>query len=456
MVFPLTRVLSEFASTLTFEDVPDAAIAAARLGFTDTVACNIAGFRKPGPSLLRESLQTIGVVTESRLCLGDVFASSADAAMANTTAIASLEFDDVALRGSHPSSIMVPAILAEADRIGASGKAALTAYVAGFEVWARLIDREQDAYLQKGWQVTAVIGPIAGAAAVANLLGLSPSETASALGFACAASGGLTASFSSEARLFQVGLAARNAVVAARLAQSGLAGGDSGIEGNGGILSALSPNGNVDLDSDLTDLGTEWRLANGSLNFKNYPMILAAHRAIDGMSEVVGEHEVRLSDVEKVTLFIGPEQLAHRKRMSGGGKRVFMPLSSFELGLAAMIVDRTVSFKHLEPAFYAQPAVQDFMRRVTIQADESIGPDLEPNLGFAARLRVETKDGRTLESHDAPVPRGNWRNPMTAEQHWNKFRACAEGNLAEAKAQRLFDCLQELESLTSVRELDAR
>lgn len=210
MVFPLTRVLSEFASALTFEDVPDAAIAAARLGFTDTIACNIAGFPKPGPSLLRKSLQTVGIVAESRLCPGDVFASSADAAMANTTAV------------------------------------------------------------------------------------------------------------------------------------------------------------------------------------------------------------------------------------------------------AAMIVDRTAGFKHLEPAFFAQPAVQDFMRRVTVQADESIGPDLEPNLGYAARLRVETKDGRTLESNDSPVSLGNWRNPMTAEQHWNRFCACAEGNLAEAKARWLFDCLQELETLTSVRELDGR
>jgi 2-methylcitrate dehydratase PrpD len=82
-----------------------------------------------------------------------------EAAWINGTAAHALDYDDVSLRG-HPSTVLVPAILAEAEVLGASGAQMATAYVAGYEVWAELAGRDPDQHHQKGWHPTGIFGAI--------------------------------------------------------------------------------------------------------------------------------------------------------------------------------------------------------------------------------------------------------------------------------------------------------
>ena len=79
-----------------------------------------------------------------------------------------LDYDDTALSG-HPSAILVPAILAEANVTGADGRAMITAYAAGYEVWADPIRRDQNQHHRKGWHPSAMFGTIAAACASAVL-----------------------------------------------------------------------------------------------------------------------------------------------------------------------------------------------------------------------------------------------------------------------------------------------
>ena len=138
MPAPLTRSLGEFVSALRFEALPQAAIDVVRLGFTDCVATMLAGSTEPVARIMRESLGTRGAKGEARLVFGAERASAPEAALVNGTAGHALDYDDVALAG-HPSTVLVPAVLAEAEALGADGRAAVTAYVAGYETWANLV-----------------------------------------------------------------------------------------------------------------------------------------------------------------------------------------------------------------------------------------------------------------------------------------------------------------------------
>ena len=73
--------------------------------------------------------------------LGPDRARAATAALINGTAAHALDYDDVANQ-SHPSVVLVPAILAQAEALGASGADAIATYAAGYEVWAELVLRE--------------------------------------------------------------------------------------------------------------------------------------------------------------------------------------------------------------------------------------------------------------------------------------------------------------------------
>ena len=70
-------------------------------------------------------------------------AAAPEAAWINGTAGHALDYDDVGCRG-HVSTVLLPAILAEAETLGASGREMFAAYVAGYESWAEVARRDPD------------------------------------------------------------------------------------------------------------------------------------------------------------------------------------------------------------------------------------------------------------------------------------------------------------------------
>ncbi len=139
----LTRQVADFVSSLKLRDIPAASLNLARFGIVDCVGVLLAGSRMEGvrivSSLLETSLQNDAapeIPSGRKLAPGD-------AALVNGVAAHVLDYDDVAL-ASHPSSVLVPALLAEGWTLDSSGADCLTAYVAAYEVWALLADVEPE------------------------------------------------------------------------------------------------------------------------------------------------------------------------------------------------------------------------------------------------------------------------------------------------------------------------
>src|SRR6266571_5290608 len=274
----LTRSLGSFAASLKYDALPAKAVEAVRLGFTDCVAVMMAGLPEPVLRIVTAIMVRTDPKGEARICLGRERATAIDAALANGVAAHALDYDDVALAG-HPSTVLVPAILAEAEAVGADGRAAVTAYAAGYETWARLVERDPDPYHRKGWHPTAVIGPVGAAAAIANLRRLDAAQATAAIGIAASMSAGVVANFGTMTKPFQAGRAAQSGIIAARLAAAGMTASDDAIEHAAGWLNAISPHGRVDRDTPIEDLGRAWRITEKGLNVKKYPMCYATHRA---------------------------------------------------------------------------------------------------------------------------------------------------------------------------------
>ena len=97
--------------------------------------------------------------------------------------------------GGHPSVPLVPALFAFGDVISTSGEAAITAYVAGFELETQLGLGVNYHHYTKGWHPTATLGIFGTVAVGARLLSLSVDQTAQALAMASSLAGGLKANF---------------------------------------------------------------------------------------------------------------------------------------------------------------------------------------------------------------------------------------------------------------------
>ena len=120
------------------------------------------------------------------------------AALVNGTYAHSLDFDDTHLPSIvHPSAPLVPAVLAQAEAVGASPEQTAVALVAGYEVLCRLAMAQYEPALgnsvmfEHGFHATSIVGAVAGAAACARLLELDPEGIADAIAVACSVGSGL-------------------------------------------------------------------------------------------------------------------------------------------------------------------------------------------------------------------------------------------------------------------------
>lgn len=443
----LTAAYARFAADPHLESVPGEASELIRSGFVDLTATMIAGRSEPVVAILSRHIRERTGAKEASLLLTRERASSQDAALLNGTAGHAHDYDDVALSG-HPSTVLVPAILAEGERLSASGIDAIRAYLIGYEVWADLAARERDPYHEKGWHPTAVLGVVGAAAAVAHIAHLDAARAQNALGLAASMAAGLVANFGSMAKPFHAGRAAASAIEAARLAAAGMTSAPDAIEHRTGLLAALSPRGNVDRETPPA-LGRELRLLKSRLCIKKYPICYATHRVIDATLDLTAKYSIDPDQVRAVTATVGTTQasMLRNHRPQTGLEAKF----SLEFAAAAPLVARRVGLGELQDDFVRQPRVQQLLERVSVHTTDTRCA-ADPLFAEADRVVIELRDGRKLDSGDVRFPRGHAELPLREEDLARKFFDCVRG--AEGlDAERLYLRLRALDAVADLREL---
>jgi 2-methylcitrate dehydratase PrpD len=451
MAIALTRELGRFVSEIRFDKLPADAVAVAKLGFTDCIAVMVAGSDEPVVKIARDVLVPKASEPEARLVPSGERLSGADAALVNGTAGHAFDFDDVALDG-HPSAVLVPAILAEAEALGASGRDMITAYVAGYETWAELLSRELDHLHTKGWHPTCVFGAVGAAAACAVLRKLDAERTATALAVAASEASGVSANFGTMMKPLQVGRAAQSGVLAARLAAAGLTASLDALEHNNGFLMAFSPKGRIEVDAGTSQLGKTWRIVTERLNVKQYPMCYLTHRVIDGVVDLAKQHDIDPAKVERVDVSIGVLQteLLRNHRPQTGLEAKF----SLEFAVASGLSARGAGLSELTDKFVTRSEVQALMGKVHYKTVTETLPGL-PWAPFD-QVTVTLAGGKVVQSPPMRHARGSVEAPLAGAELRRKFDDCVASKLSSAEGAALFAALDGLESLASARDLKLR
>ena len=445
----LTARIAEFVATIRFEDIPPEAIDIVRTGFTDCVAVMVAGAAEPVARIVGSVLPMQGGNGEARIGLSDARAAAPDAALISGTAAHALDYDDVAM-DAHPSSPLVSALLTEGEAISASGRDLVTAYVAGYEVWADLAYRDQSPHHAKGWHPTAIFGVIATAAACAALHRLPTLQVRAALGIAASHAGGLTANFGTMTKPFHVGRAAQSGIMAARLAKAGMTAADDIFEHPLGYLHAISPHGDVDTDGDASHLGDEWRLPRYGLNIKKYPMCYAVHRTLDGFLDLAAAHQIEPDAIETIDARLGETQAAilRNHRPQTGLEAKF----SEEFAMASAAIAGRAGLRELSDDFVQRADVQRFMSKVSISTTDQTDPD-SPAFAPSDRLTITLGSGEIFDSGDIRYARGHANLPLTTDDMWVKFADCVGSSASGEITRTLFDELQAIDELRTVEDL---
>jgi 2-methylcitrate dehydratase PrpD len=446
----LTQDLGRFVADVSFERLPAEAVDVARLGFTDTIATMIAGARDPAPQLLRKVLlPTSG--GDATLYFGGERCPAPEAAWINGTAGHALDYDDVASLRGHPSTVLVPAILAEGEALGASGRDMLAAYVAGYETWAELAWRDPGHHHRKGWHPTGIFGPIGAAAACAVLRRLDAQRAAHALALAASQSSGVMANFGTMTKPFHAGRSAHSGLMAARLAEIGFTASQDALEHPQGFLSAVSPAGEVDRETPAHGLGSEWKIVKYRLGIKKYPACYCTHRALDAMLDLLARRPLKPEEIERITVSLSETHSLilrnHQPQTGLEGK------FSMEFAMAAAVIARRAGLAEYTDAFVRRPEVQNLMRRVGVETNRNYDPEVS-GASVWDQVRVDLADGGSLESEKVGRAKGHADRPLSEAELFEKFRTCLDAGGARVAPQVLFDRLSRLERL-SARELTA-
>ena len=249
----ITKKLAHFEAETRMEDIPQEALTVAQRGITDCIGVIFPGSLEPQGKIIRDYVRKMGGVAESSIIGSDLKTSPYLAALANGTMGHALDYDDMGGFG-HPSVVLVPAVLAIGESMGASGKDILTAYVVGFEVAACLRQQLWTHYL-RGWHATGNFGSLGAGAAVARLLKLDVHQVRMVLGIAASLAGGLRQNFGTMTKPLHAGQAAANGIKAALLTQAGFTADENIIETPLGFVKVFGHDQEVDWEKASEGLG---------------------------------------------------------------------------------------------------------------------------------------------------------------------------------------------------------
>ena len=444
----LTQDLGRFVAGLSFERLPQRAVDIARTGFIDTIATMIAGAHDPAPQLLRRGLApTSGPAS---LYFSGDSAAAPEAAWINGTAGHALDYDDVGCRG-HVSTVLVPAILAEAETLGLGGREMFAAYAAGYEIWAELARRDPGHHHVKGWHPTGIFGTIGAGAACAALRRLNPEQATMAIALSASQAGGIMANFGTMTKPFHAGRAAHAGLVSARLAELGFTASGDALEHAQGFLSAVSPEGRADRESPTPRLGEDWQIVAQGLSIKKYPACYCTHRALDAMLGLLATRKLKPADILRITVSISKtHSLILRNHAPQTGLEAKF---SMEFAMAAAVISRRASLAEYSDAFVRRPEVQDLMRRVSTVTNENYDPKAS-GASVYDQVTIELVGGERIESEKVRRALGHAERPLDASDLFEKFRTCLDAGGARISPETLFERLRNLENI-SARELTA-
>jgi 2-methylcitrate dehydratase PrpD len=182
-----------------------------------------------------------------------------------------------------------------------TGQDFITALALGQDIFTRL--RTSVAWKQN-WFLTPVLGTLASAAACAKLLGLPQEKIVNALGIACCQSAGtmqLAFGTGGDLRGIYAGFGAKAGLFSALLAQAGVTGTTTPLNGEAGFLKVYFED-DWDRETMLGGLGQEFR---GSTTiFKMWPCTANTHGFIDTALRLMGSHG-RMDEIEKLVIHGG-------------------------------------------------------------------------------------------------------------------------------------------------------
>lgn len=233
-----------------------------------------------------------------------------DAALINGTAIHGEDFDDT-FEGTpvHVSSVIVPTILAITEREDVSPDTFIKSMACGAELICRLALVAPTAVHRQGFHPTAILGAFGASLTASVAYGLSPQQTASALGIVGSMASGIIEYLAEGTwtKRMHPGWAASAGIKSAMMAKAGFKGPRTVFEGTHGLFKGFASNSITPDFGHLESFGDGW--VSAGLAFKPYACGTMTQPFVD--CAVQASKILRSENIKEIHAHVG-EGTVHR------------------------------------------------------------------------------------------------------------------------------------------------
>ncbi|MDQ0323051.1 2-methylcitrate dehydratase PrpD [Pararhizobium capsulatum DSM 1112] len=352
---------------------------------------------------------------------------AATAALINGTATHGEDFDDT-LEGApiRVGAMVLPAVLAAAQRFERSGADTLKGIVAGLEMVCRFNTIVPGAIHKAGFHPVGIIGALGATAGVGVTLGLDRKQLTDAFGIAGSFASGIGEFLTEGAwtKRLHPGWAAQSGYRAALLGRAGFFGPRTVFDGPRNVFKVFSQSAPADRHAVIAGLGEKWLMQ--AIAFKPYAcgtmihpfidcMLRLRETGIDADSIVSIESETSEGLVDRLW-----EPLAAKYRPPSGYAAKF----SMPFCMAVAFLEGDAGLEQFSDAKAADSRVLELAGKIRYVIDSAN----EYPKNYTGHIRASLRDGTEIEFRQ-PHFRGGVREPLTRDQLIGKFR----GNIAHGR-----------------------
>jgi 2-methylcitrate dehydratase PrpD len=380
----LATSMARFVAGLNATTLPLEVTEKAKVCLLNAYGMGLNGYDTPYAPVARAAAVALdGEVAGGATLLGDGRRTTIGGACLANSALFHGRAQEDTCGAAHFGTVLVPLLTAMIEARHYPLARLLPALVAGYEAGGLLEKVYADRTTPGGFRSSAIYGTIAAAAAAGKLMALEEAQLAAALANAVSFAGGVLQSFSdgTDEWRYQVGVVARNGLLAAELAHAGSIAAPHAFEGRTGFIASFArADREVEGLADL--LGQEW--ATLRVTFKPYPV--CAFNQTPVTAALALRRELGHAAIRAVRVRMNPFETGYAGMdATGPFHSISGTLMSIPFCIATTLIHGVPDMQAMTT--YDDAAVNDLVNGVELISDVAV-PILSAN------IEVETADGR--------------------------------------------------------------
>ena len=451
MIPNLTKIVSEFAVGLEFNDLPTEVTDKAKLLLLDYIGYALAGSQDNPSKIVTRMLIEKGGKKESTIIAHNGKYPCFNAALANGVMGHCCEMDDTHRKTMmHPGDSILPAALAIAEMKHSNGKELLSAIIAAYEITLRIAEAIIISHYEK-WHPTGTINTFGAAVAAGKLLYLDTAQTINALGLAGTQAAGMW-TFLPEMAMskdLNPGKAAMNGVLAALLASRGFTGGTQVLEAEKGFFRVYSQE-NIDLEKIVSTLGKNFKIM--EVAHKPYSACRYIHSAIDATLKIVKEHEVYPDGIKEINVCLPSVPYEKLGKIQASGHYAARFNVPFQVAITIIGREKALDEVLRNPSEYSERKLRSkevltLMKKVRVNLAPTLDRDFPESWPAIVSIK---KCGGEISTQRVDFPKGEPENPISRKDLTRKFKILASLALSEEQVEALLSKLTKIDESSDV------